>query len=72
MASERVARECYGYGSWAAPYDVKVSRRKREFVATFREQPGAMAHGCSVIEDDGVPIALIYKIAQMSAVWIDG
>jgi len=51
--------------------EVKVSWRKREFVQAFREQPGAMTHGCSVIEDDGVPIAYVYKIAPTSAVWVE-
>ena len=51
--------------------DVKVSWRKREFVPAFREQRGAMTHGCSVVEDDGVPIAYVYKIAPISAMWVD-
>jgi hypothetical protein len=51
--------------------EVKVSWRKREFVPGFREQSGAMTHGCSVVEDDGVPIAYVYKVAPASAVWVD-
>ena len=49
---------------------VKVSWRKREFVLAFREQPGAMTHGCSVVEDNGVPIAYVYKVAPTSALWV--
>ena len=51
--------------------EVKISWRKREFVPAFREQRGAMNHGCSVVEDDGVPIAYVYKIAPTSAMWVD-
>jgi hypothetical protein len=51
--------------------EVKVSWRKREFVPAFREQPGAMTHGCSVVENDGVPIAYVYKVAPASAIWVD-
>ena len=50
---------------------VKVSWRGRESVPAFREQPGANKSGCSVVEDDGVPIAYVYKIAPQSAVWVD-
>lgn len=51
--------------------EVKVSWRKREFVSAFREQPGAMTQGCSVVEDDGVLIAYVYKIAPTSARWVE-
>jgi hypothetical protein len=51
--------------------EVKVSWRKRQLVPAFREQHGAMSYGCSVVEDDGVPIAYVYKIAPTSAMWVD-
>jgi len=51
--------------------EVKVSWRKSESVPGFREQPGAIASGCSVVEDDGVPIAYVYKIAPTSALWVN-
>ena len=51
--------------------EVKVSWRRREFVPAFHQEPRAMTDGCSVVEDDGIPIAYIYKIAPTSAVWVD-
>jgi len=52
--------------------EVKTIWRKRDLVPGYREQPGALTVGCSVVEDDGVPIAYVYKIPPVSAVWIDG
>ena len=51
--------------------EVKVIWRGRECVPAFREQPGAITSGCSVVEDDGVPIAYVYKIRPTSALWLD-
>jgi len=51
--------------------EVKVIWRGRECVPAFREQPGAITSGCSVVEDDGVPIAYVYKIRPTSALWVD-
>lgn len=51
--------------------EVKIIWRGRECVPAFREQPGAIKSGCSVVEDDGVPIAYVYKIRPTSALWVD-
>ena len=50
---------------------VKVSWRRREFVPGFRELSGALTVGCSVVEDNGIPIAYVYKIKPTSAKWVD-
>ena len=50
---------------------VKISWRRRDSIAAFRELPGTNRSGCSVVEDDGVPIAYVYKIAPESALWVD-
>lgn len=49
---------------------VTTSWRKRQFVPAFREQQGALTHGCAVVEEAGTPIAYVYKVPPECAIWV--
>jgi hypothetical protein len=62
------------FDSWrSAPIkdatDVKVVWRARAFVPDFDPPKGAIRAGCSIVEEAGLEIGRVYKLANQGAVW---
>jgi hypothetical protein len=62
------------FDSWSTaqitdPERVKVVWRARQWVPAFAPPPNAIASGCSIVEENGVEIARIYKLPNDRATW---
>ena len=62
------------FDSWSIaqindPARVKVVWRARQWVSAFAPPPNAIATGCSIVEENGVEIARIYKLPENHATW---
>ncbi len=62
------------FDSWSIahiddPARVKVVWRARQWVPAFAPPPDAIAAGCSIVEEDGVETARIYKLPDDHATW---
>lgn len=55
----------------ANPEFVKVNWREAPFVRNFNPPAEAIRKGCSVVEDGGLEIGRVYKVAPNRAVWKD-
>jgi hypothetical protein len=65
------------FDAWSAaaidnPAKVKVVWRARQWVPDFAPPRDAIPAGCSIVEEDGVEIARIYKFPANHAVWVIG
>ncbi len=62
------------FDSWSVapindPARVKVVWRARQWVPSFAPPPNAIPGGCSVVEENGIEIARIYKLPDDHATW---
>ncbi len=52
------------------PGSVRVVWRAAAFVPAFEPPSRAARHGCSIVEENGVEVARIYKLSAGGAVWV--